>query len=205
MIKKFFKFAIPALLLIFVIFLYNTHTISTWRHHNNGVKKFKENKFDEATTQFQKALTFSDDVALSYNWAISSWMSITKQYNTLVKISDSTQFLETAEFDTLKTKISKFQIELDSLLQRKDLPDDLTTTILYVKGKLFLQEGKLDNAQDYFKQALVKNKNFRPALLEVVKLESINDADKTASPETQLLINLTDIENVGIVENYKPF
>jgi len=193
------------LLLLFVIFLYNTHTISTWRYFNNGVKKFNDSKFDDAAEQFGKALSISNEATIAYNWAISNWMSITSQHNILAKMGDIKPPSETLEFNILKTKISKCHNVLDSLLKREDLPNNLITKILYVKGKLFLLEGNLDSAQVFFRQTLTKDNNFRPALLELVKLEDVNNPEKITNPEIELLINLTDVEDIGIVKNYNPF
>lgn len=185
------KIGLTILALVFIMVIYYTPTVSTWRSYNNGIREFKAGKFDQAANNFKKAMARSPDVILSYNWVISTWKALEEKNDKKV--------------NAIKDEIEECQKELSNLLSNKELPDSLITKALYIRGKLLVMDDNIDGAKKTFNEILEKQRDFRLALLELVQLRVRGSQEQRIDPETQLLISLTPTESVSLVENYKPF
>lgn len=190
------KYAAGVLFLLGLIYVYNLPAVSTWRYHNNAVREFDAKNFEKAKELFRKASDSSDDYVHLYNWVVTAWISLEEKYK--------------ASSDTLKSNQIKDEIDechsvIDELASRSDLPEKIIAKIHYVQGRLHLLENEFTRAKTSFETSITIENEFKPSLLELVKIENMNKGAEEKRPETELLLALTEVDNIIVIKDYKPF
>jgi tetratricopeptide (TPR) repeat protein len=158
--------------LLLLIYLYFQPPISAWRNFNQGVKEFRAGNYPKAREQFKDAMQNSKAVQVMYNWAVASWKVFEQQREDL-----------NMENNEIKLEIQNCLSELKYLYNKEFLPQNLIPNIRYIEGRLFLLWSDFEKAKVSFEQALSNNKNFKPALIELVKLKSNYDTNGKLDPE----------------------
>ncbi|MBN1352462.1 hypothetical protein JXJ21_23895 [candidate division KSB1 bacterium] len=191
---KFTKYIIAVLILIAIIVLYNTPAITTWRYFNNGVNAFNKQQFEAAAQAFRQAASHSDDPILVYNWVLSQSKFLQKS---LAGDSDAVR--------QVQPKLMRCRQVVDSLLQVKQLPQNVYKNSLFLQGKLQLASGDTSAAVHSFSQALDSQRDFEPALVALAKLKQDQGSDPVNDAVRRLVLKMAGSEEPGIVEKFKPF
>ena len=202
---KLLKYGLAVIIVVLLIIIYKTATFTTWRLHNTGVKKYEKQKYAEAADAFKKASKISNDPIHLYNWLVSESKLVKKTIKELKNDSTIQQASYSSKFNQLKKQIPSHQTSLDSLLTVKDLPDNLNAKIYHLKSNFYLLTEDTLNAIANFSNAIISNTDFKPSLLELVKLNKDNETDLLKDSSRRLLLNISDDEEIQIEKNYKPF
>lgn len=187
--------------IILLVLLFQSSTISLWRHYNKGVRAYTERDFDQAAAEFQGASALSVDPILKYNQGISLWNGVMKRKNDL-KISTvkDTTLNESIRTELIQ-RIEESEAVLQQLLTLPDLNSKLNAKVNYARGMLFLLKSETALAQQAFSSSLNADPKFIPALFEMATMATSARFD----PMSQLVLTSSQVESIEIIKNWKPF
>lgn len=175
------------------------------RYFNYGVKSYKDEKFDLAARQFQKAADLSPNANTAYNLALSHWAAT-------VDAAEEAEGAEDGQEDgnrpvpgvALAERTKATRTAVADALENFDLEEDQEAILIYFDGAMLALEGGIGEARARLREAVEKRDDLKAALVELVKLEA-GDSSKLTDPAQLLLVALADEEKPEIVEKYQSY
>lgn len=168
--------------------------VEATREFNYGVRAYEDERFDTAVRSFRRSVELSPNPTATYNLAVASWAAV-KDAKKRAENGDEGEVSQ----EEIGKSIQTAHEAITEALGTEGLEEDQILDLTYLEARLLAVEGKTKEARDRLREALSLEEGFKPALRELVRL----DTTERPNPMRELLVALAEDEEPELVTEYK--